>query len=152
MTKHLHRFSDGIIMGYARDMIKYTHYTTQSKYITNQEVIDYRFKIIRFSEKYGIAAAMEAFDVSRATIFNWKKLIKTDDPQKQGIANLAPKSTRPHHFRKSALDIWYYEQIADLRHQHPRLGKAKLKPLLDALCLKTNHPIISESTLKLAEY
>ena len=147
MTKHLHRFSDGIIMGYARDMIKYTHYTTQSKYITNQEVIDYRFKIIRFSEKYGIAAAMEAFDVSRATIFNWKKLIKTDDPQKQGIANLAPKSTRPHHFRKSALDIWYYEQIADLRHQHPRLGKAKLKPLLDALCLKTNHPIISESTI-----
>lgn len=147
MGEHLHRFSDGIIMGYARDMVQYTHYTTQYKYITNQEIVDYRLKVIQFSEKYGIAAAQDAFNVSRATIYNWKKLIKTSIPGKRSITNLVPKSTRPHHFRKSEVGLWYTQQILSLREQYPSIGKAKLKTLLDEVCQKEKHKTISESTI-----
>ena len=147
MGEHLHQFSDGIIMGYARDMVQYTHYTTQYKYITNQEIIDYRFKIIQFFEKHGLEATLDAFDVCKATIYNWKKLIQTDTPGKNSIANLAPKSTRPHHFRSSEVDLWYYEQVRLLREHHPGIGKAKLKPLLDDLCREKQCDTISESTI-----
>ena len=147
MGEHLHRFSDGIIMGYARDMVQYTHYTTQYKYITNQEIIDYRLKVIQFFEKHGLEATLDAFNVSRATIYNWRKRIKTSTPGKKSIANLAPKSTRPHHYRKSEVDLWYTQQVLRLRECYPGIGKAKLKPLLDEVCQKTGRAAISESTI-----
>ena len=147
MGEHLHSFSDGIIMGYDRDMIKYTHYTTQYKYNTNKDIIEYRLKVIRFSEKYGILAATEAFEVSRATIFNWKKRIRDNRLGRSSLNNLAPNSRKPIHFRKSKLDAWYKEEIYKIRKQYDRLGKSKIKALLDVKCQEHNMKTISESSI-----
>ena len=147
MGERLHSFSDGIIMGYDRDMIKYTHYTTQYKYNTNKDIIEYRLKVIQFSEKYGILAATEAFEVSRATIFNWKKRIKDNRLGRSSLSNLAPNSRKPIHFRKSKLDAWYKEKILRIRKQYDRLGKSKVKALLDIECKEHNMRPISESSI-----
>lgn len=147
MGEHLHGFSDGIIMGYDRDMTKYTHYTTHYKYTTNKDVIEYRIKVIQFSEKYSIAAATDAFGVSRATIFNWKKRIKTKRLGWSNLDNLAPNSRRPIHFRKSKVDPWYKETVFAIRMKYGRLGKSKIKTLLDTECVKSNMALISESTI-----
>ena len=145
---------DDMLKGYARGMFSYTHYITHTKYITNKDIIDTRIKIIQFSEKYGISAAIEAFGISRATIYNWKKRIrpklgagygsKTIFPQ---LDELAPLSRRPKNFRKSKVDIWYKEQILFIRKTYPRLGKSKIKSLLDSICIKEHQKFISESTI-----
>ena len=73
----VHNYTYGINMGYANSiMVKHIQYITQYKYTTNQEIIESRLKIIKFYDKYGLAATREAFSVSRATIFNWKRRLK----------------------------------------------------------------------------
>ena len=145
---------DDILKGYARGMFSYTHYITHTKYITNKDIIDTRIKIIQFAEKYGMDAATEAYSVSRATIYNWKKRIrprygagvkgKTIFPH---LDDLAPLSRRPKHLRQSKLDYWYEEQILALRKRYPELGKSKLKPMLDEICREGQREFISEFTI-----
>ena len=145
---------DDMLKGYARGMFSYTHYITHTKYITNKDIIDTRIKIIQFSEKYGISAAIEAFGISRATIYNWKKRIKpklgaghhnkTIFPH---LDELAPLSRRPKNFRQSKIDLWYKKQILLIRRKYPGLGKSKVKPLLDSISAKENRKTISESTI-----
>jgi transposase-like protein len=43
-----------------------------SKFSKSEEA-QFRFRAIEFSEKYGIEAAQDAFGVSRATIFRWRR-------------------------------------------------------------------------------
>lgn len=145
---------DDILKGYARGMFSYTHYITHTKYITNKDIIDTRIKIIQFSEKYGILAATEAFGVSRATIYNWKKRIRPKLGAGYGgktifshLDELAPSSRKPKNFRKSKVDIWYKKQILSIRKEHSRLGKSKVKSLLDDICKKEHRRAISESTI-----
>lgn len=141
----VHRYTYGINMGYADSMVKeYNRYITHYKYTTNKEIIEYRLKIIKFYDKYGLEATREAFNISRATIFNWKKRIK----EHNGSLNaLAKNSTIPKNFRKSKVDAWYREQILIIRNKYERLGKSKTKVLLDELCLKEHRRTISESTI-----
>ena len=145
---------DDILKGYARGMFSYTHYITHTKYITNKDIIDTRIKIIQFSEKYGTLAATEAFGVSRATIYNWKKRIrpklgagykgKTIFPH---LDELAPLSRKPKNFRKSKIESWYKEQILIIRNTYPGIGKSKIKAILDNLCKEEDKIAISESTI-----
>lgn len=143
-----------ILKGYARGMFSYTHYITHTKYITNKDIIDTRIKIIQFAEKYGIDVATEAYGISRATIYNWKKRIRPRyGAGERGRAifphldDLAPLSRRPKHPRQSKLDHWYEEQVLTLRRKYPALGKSKLKPMLDEICRQYQKKLISESTI-----
>jgi len=43
---------------------------------SKSEKAQFRLKAIEFSKKYGIQATIDAFDVSRATIYRWKKVLK----------------------------------------------------------------------------
>lgn len=112
---------------------------------------DFRVKVLGHEKEYGIQAAINAFSVGRSTILGWKKTLKhnLDD-----INSLIPKSTRPHHIRQPKPDYRINEEIVRLRNEHPRLGKAKLKPMLDEYCRKHNllgkrqkMEFVSESTI-----
>jgi Helix-turn-helix domain len=49
-----------------------------------------RLKILRFWEEHGLKATRAAFEVSRRTLFEWKRRLKAE-----GARGLAPGSTRP---------------------------------------------------------
>jgi hypothetical protein len=103
-----------------------------------------RMKVIKFYEKYGEQATKEAFGADRKVVSRWRKRLSENGGS---IAALAPKSTRPSKVRRSEVPIKIIEFIRKLREEHPKLGKEKIKPLLDEYCYKEGIPEISESTI-----
>lgn len=103
-----------------------------------------RMKIISFYEKYGEKATIEAFGTDRKVINRWRKRLR--DMGGKLIA-LVPLSTRPKQVRKSNIPIEIIEFIKTVRRERPRLGKEKIKPLLDEYCTHIGMKSISESTV-----
>jgi transposase InsO family protein len=90
-----------------------------------------RYRILRFWDKHGLAATMEAFEVSRRTLFNWKAKLHSEGGN---IAALAVKSTAPKRRRQRNWPTAVTGEIRRLRQTHPNLGKEKLAVLLAAFC------------------
>jgi len=91
-----------------------------------------RLRALKFWEEYGIKAAMSAFEVSRATLFRWRKLfLKSKSPN-----SLINKLKKPHNTRRMYVDEKVYLFIKSIREKYPRLGKDKIKVLLDDYCHK----------------
>ena len=111
---------------------------------SNNEKAQFRLKVIEFSKKYDIQATVDAFDVSRATIYRWKKMLK----QSEGKLNsLILKSRRPKRLRKMIVGHEIVSFIRSIREEHPRIGKEKIKPLLDEYCSRRNIKTVSVSTI-----
>lgn len=106
------------------------------------EIAKKRMNIIRFYNEYGEKAAKEAFGADRKLISKWKHLLN-----KHGLKGLVPLSTRPHNLRRSEIPIEIINHIKALREAHPRLGKEKIKVLLDKYCKANKLKAISESTI-----
>jgi len=103
-----------------------------------------RLKIIEFYEEFGEKATRQAFGADRKLIHVWKRRLKHGDNQLQA---LIPESTRPIRTRTMNVDPRILEFIKDKRQKHPRIGKEKLKPLLDRYCNSAGINSISESTI-----
>ena len=103
-----------------------------------------RYKMVLFYEKYGLEATLEAFEISRRTLYRYKALL-----QKGGntIESLEPKSKAPKHPRQSAVPQEIVAKIKTLRERYPNIGKAKLYHLLKPWCTRHDLPIPSESTI-----
>ncbi|MBM4128836.1 MAG: helix-turn-helix domain-containing protein [Nitrospira sp.] len=108
------------------------------------EVAAQRMKIIKFYEKYGEKATIKAYGTNRKVINRWRKRLKHSGGNP--IA-LVPLSTRPRRVRKSIVPREIIEFIKVLRRTHPRLGKEKIKPLLDEYCRSDGMKSVSESTI-----
>jgi hypothetical protein len=102
------------------------------------EVAKERLKIIKFYTSHGEVSTKEAFGIGRKTICVWKKRLKDKGP-----GGLVPFKTIPVRKRTISIDPGTYEFIAKLRQIYYRLGKMKIKPLLDEYCLKENLPTCS---------
>jgi len=111
---------------------------------SKDEVAKERLRIIEFYEEYGEKATAKAFGVKRNTIWVWKKRLKIS---KNSISSLIPTSTTPKTRRTMATDLKVVLYIKSLREKHPRLGKEKIKPLLDKYCLKEGLLSIEISTI-----
>jgi len=86
-----------------------------------------RVRAVQFSQKHGIALACEAFEVCRATLYEWRRRY---NPYR--LETMEDRSRAPKHRRKVSW-TWEDEQkILALRKAHPRWGKRKLVPLLRA--------------------
>jgi putative transposase len=108
------------------------------------EVTQERLKIIQFYDAHGEAETLTYFHVNRKTIHVWKRRLA----QAQGhLAALGVQSTRPKHVRRMTTDPRVVQFIRQLRETHPRLGKTKIKPLLDAHCQMFHLPSVSVSTI-----
>lgn len=99
-----------------------------------------RLKILKFYESYGEKATKEAFGVSRKVICVWRKRLKS-----KIVSSLVPYSTAPKRVRTMFVDPKAILFIKSLREAHPRLGKRKIKPILDAFCRKEGIPLYSEA-------
>lgn len=90
-----------------------------------------RVKILNFWKKHGIEAMLEVFDVSRASLFTWKKLLRD---VKGALCSLNPKSRAPQKRRTRLWPIEIIRMIKIIRAQHPNLGKEKVHILLKREC------------------
>ena len=95
-----------------------------------------RIRILEFYEKHGLQATLDAFNISKRSLFRYKKIYK-----QSGALALNPKSTRPKSTRKSKLiNSALIKEIKELRAKYPNLGKERLyhllKPIYEAKNLK----------------
>ncbi len=111
---------------------------------SDSEVAQQRMKIIKFYEQYGEKATKQAFGADRKVISRWKKRLKEAGGS---LVSLIPYSTRPHRIRTSNVHQKIINFIKELREKYPRIGKEKIKPLLDKYCAENNLNTISESTI-----
>lgn len=111
---------------------------------SQDEIAQERLKIIKFYDEFGEKASKEAFGVDRKLIYVWRKKMKT---HRNKLSCLIPDSTRPKTVRKMTTNSKIVAFIKKTREKHPRLGKEKIKPLLDEYCQEIGIASISESTI-----
>lgn len=112
------------------------------KNLSESEVAKKRIKIIRFYEEYGEKATKEAFGADRRVISRWRKRMR-----EKGEEGLNPYSTRPYKLRQMTTDKEIIGYIRMLREKHPRIGKEKIKVMLDRFCELKGLKSISASTI-----
>lgn len=114
-----------------------------TQYVNHPEVAE-KIKIVSFFDLYGLKITKDAFSVGRSTIYLWKKKIKEGKGSLLGLIN---KKSKPYNTRRMYVEPKIYEFIKALREKYPRLGKDKIKILLDQYCLKNNLKTISSSKI-----
>jgi transposase InsO family protein len=122
---------------------KYMRFKQYIKTISCNQIIYEKLKIIEFFDKHGARITKEAFDISRSTIYRWKKRYKL----RWLPESLIPKSRRPKHTRRSYIDSKILRFIENIRENNHRFGKNKIKLLLDEYCEKERLDKISISTI-----
>ena len=92
-----------------------------------------RYTILIHWEKHGLESAIDAFSVSRRTLFNWQERL---DAGFGKVEALNPGTRTPQRKRKRSWDCRILEEIRRLRDKdnHPNLGAEKLHPLLLDFC------------------
>lgn len=108
------------------------------------EVAPQRLRIMKFYDRYGEQATKEAFGADRKVISRWRQKLKRHEGALEG---LVPESTRPKRTRSMTVATEILQFIRDIRQEHPRLGKEKIKPLLDEFCQGKGLRPIAESTI-----
>lgn len=108
------------------------------------DVAKERLRILEFYKEFGEKATKKAFHIDRKTIWIWKKRLKNG---RNHISALVPSSTKPKNIRAMKTDSRIIEFIQETRIAHPRLGKEKLKPLLDSYCSELSIASPRESTI-----
>ncbi len=104
----------------------------------------FRMEVLEFAKKWGLKAAIDAYKVSRPTIFRWRKTLSASTGL---LESLIPKSRAPINRRTMRVDPRVVAFITALREDHPRLGKEKIKPILDDFCRQENLVSISISKI-----
>ncbi|MGC9008975.1 MAG: helix-turn-helix domain-containing protein, partial [Halothiobacillaceae bacterium] len=108
------------------------------------KVAQERLKILTFFDKHGLAATVDAFGVSRRTLYRWKKALRESGGNP---AALIPRSSVPKRKRTPTADPRLVAEIRRLRTTYPNLGKEKLSVLLAPWCEAHGIPLPSVSTL-----
>lgn len=108
------------------------------------EVAQQRLRIMEFYNRYGEQATKEAFGANRKVISRWRQRLKQHDG---ALSGLVPESTRPGRTRTMAVATEIVQFIRQIRQKYPRLGKEKIKPLLDEFCQSKGLKTIAESTI-----
>jgi len=103
-----------------------------------------RMRILEFWQKYGIDATIEAFGVSRRTLYRWRK---TYEKSGEDPLSLNPKPKTPKRKRTPAVSSEIVSKIRELRKHYPNLGKAKLHVMLKPWCEANGFALPSESTI-----
>ncbi len=103
-----------------------------------------KVRILVFWEKHGLEATLDAFPHKRSTLFSWKKTLKENNGR---LESLNEKSTCPKNKRKPDWNPVIIQFIEELRNKYPRLGKDKIKSLLNKYCKEQGIKTASISTI-----
>jgi transposase InsO family protein len=112
--------------------------------IDTNSTAKFREHVILFFEQHDLASTIEAFKVSKPTIYRWRKRYIESF---RNPASLVPKSRCPHNKRTMQVDYRIVEFIKELRQKRWRIGKEKIKPLLDEYCASNTMTSISQSKI-----
>jgi len=106
--------------------------------------IERRLEVIKFFDEFGVDATKKAFKVARSTVYEWKKRLRDGGGR---LVALASKSRAPKRKRKRETSKGVVEFILRYRTEHPGVGKATIKPVLDEFCQREGLRTVSESTV-----
>jgi transposase InsO family protein len=93
----------------------------------DSETAQYRLRVIKYYQQFGLEATLSAFPVKRSTVFLWQKTLKDNRGR---LSSLIPKSSRPHRVRRMQTHPLVLAEICRLRKKHYCLGKKKLYSLI----------------------
>ena len=97
-----------------------------------------KVRIINHFNQFGLESTKDAFGISKASIYRWKKILENNPRNLKALNKL---STAPKKRRKRIIDPKLQEDIILLRIKYPRIGHVPMYYLL-----KDKH-IISKTTL-----
>ncbi len=100
-------------------------------WVMTQDSAEKRIRALRFWQEHGIDAAIDAFSVSRRTLYRWKSCLGRC---KGELTSLNPQSTAPKKRRRRKWPAEVVSEIGRLRVKEPNLGKDKIYPLLKPWC------------------
>ena len=63
----------------------------------DSDTAQYRFKVVKYYQGFGMKATLATFPVKRSTVFLWQKKLKNSGGR---LSSLIPQSSRPHTTRK----------------------------------------------------
>jgi transposase InsO family protein len=132
------------VFSYIKGLGRFRHMLRSLRRFASSQVAQERLKIIHFYEKHGETATQEAFGASRKVISRWRRRLVESEGR---LESLVPGSTRPQNTRRVLYPAILVEYVRSLRWEHPRLGKEKLKPLVDAYCREHRLKLVSISTI-----
>lgn len=104
----------------------------------------FRLRVIEHFERHGLKSCKDAYGVSKATLYRWRNLYMSSGKQ---LSSLIPQSRSPRVKRQMLVRRELIEFIRKQRRAHYRLGKEKIKPLLDKFCKDNGYEKISVSTI-----
>ena len=105
-----------------------------------------KLEIIEVYDKYGEEATKKIYGADRKVISRWKKRFEESGKK---LSSLVPHSTRPDRLRKRETDRRIIEKIRELRQEHYKLSKYKIKVFLDEYCETEGLKKISVSSIGL---
>ena len=111
----------------------------------SSDVAQFRLHLIEYSDKYGIKAALDAFNIKRSTFFYWKKRYKDSG---KSLVSLVPLSTRPQSVRKMETDWRLVDFIKTIRKKHGNVGANIIKPFLDQYAKELGIKSIARPTIE----
>lgn len=112
-----------------------------------QEISDiaaFRIHVITHYYKYGLRPTLDAFNIKKSSLYNW---INAYEKNGRRVIALVPQKTRPKQVRQMQTDSRLVEFIKQMRQEHGNIGKAMLKPFVDAYANKLGIKPIGETTI-----
>lgn len=101
-------------------------------------------EVIAFWERHGEAATLEAFKISKRTLYGWRAQLKQGGGRAE---SLNEKSKRPKNVRVRKWPLVITQEIRRVRTKHPNLGKEKVFVHLSAFCRERNLTCPSQKTI-----
>ena len=103
-----------------------------------------KLEILKFWDKHGLEATLDAFGVKRRTLFLWKQKLKEGKGLPLALRNRSrrPKTLRKRHYPEALL-----QEMRRLRKANHNIGKEKLHILLNPFCKAHGLELPSEKTL-----
>jgi putative transposase len=108
----------------------------------NDETALRRKATIDFFDEHGLAPTIDAFGISKSTIYDWKLKYKTE-----GLKGLVPLPKAPINKRKSQIHPFVKQFITDYRNKYGNITQETIKPQLDIYCKQNNVKTVSTPTI-----
>jgi transposase InsO family protein len=103
-----------------------------------------RSRILSHWRSFGLASAVNAFGVSKSTLYSWRKTLSN---AAGNAAALKPASKRPKKLRVALWDKQIVAEVTRLRQLHANLGKEKVFTKLVPFCQDRGLAVPSVSTV-----
>lgn len=128
----------------SRRLYNFLYKYSSNTMIDTNSTANFRLHAIQFFKIYGLESTLAAFKVSKPTIYRWRKRYIESG---ESLSSLVPLSRCPHNKRTMNVDYRIVEYIRILRQERWRIGKEKIKPMLDKYCSSNTMNLISESKI-----